>query len=261
MFGGVHHLIKESLYFNYAGVDSDQFGITNVNVSTGLFEEIFMPNRSINEYKIRGRDKPYFQEINREANSLSLTFYPEGQLTEERLSEIARWLDVDFYEPLVFSAMPDRVFYATCVDASNLRHNGVEGYITLTMRLDAPNSYSRDIVTTWYDLSEKENEVIEIPNYGDKPIVPEIFIEKIGDGDIIIENLSEKSPPFYINGLKDKEEIYVDGESRIIKTNIPNTYRYSNSNKKYPIFSYGLNRFKVTGKCKIKFQYRYKFII
>lgn len=254
-------MIKESLYFNYAGIDSDEFGITNVTISTGLYEEPFMSSRSINEHKVRGRDKPYFQEVNREPNSLSLTFYPEGNWTEERLNEIARWLDVDFYEPLKFSAMPDRVFYAMCVDSGNMHHNGMEGYITLTMRLDSPNSYSQEIVTSWYDLSTESPSIIEIENYGDKAIIPEIFIEKVGHGDVVIEHVTKNYPPFYINNLKNKEAIYIDGESRIIQSNLPNTYRYSNSNKKYPVFTYGRNVIRVTGTCRIKFQYRYKYIL
>lgn len=253
-------MIKESKYFNYAGVDSDMFGIMNVSVSPGLYDEHFLSNRTINEYSIRGRSKPYFVELNRDPNTLNLTFLPEGELTEERLNEIARWLDVDFYEPLMFSSMPDKVFYAMCVDSSSLYHNGNQGYITLSMRLDSPNSYSHEILTPWYEIPDKPT-VLQIENRGDKATTPEIYLEKIGDGDIKIEHVHEHAHPFTINNLKDGEEIYIDGESRIIETSIPNIYRYGDSNKRYISFSYGLNRLRVTGKCRIQFQYRYKFII
>ena len=94
VFGGVILLISESLYFEYDGEDSSNFGIMNVHVSTGLFNEPFLSGRSITEHSIRGRKKPYFQEVNRSPKTLNLTFYLSEGWDDYQINAVSRWLNV-----------------------------------------------------------------------------------------------------------------------------------------------------------------------
>ena len=256
-------LIRESLYFSFDGVISDEeFDILNISISTGMYNESFLATRSINEVTVPGNEKPYFFGVNRDPKSIQLGFYPQEHWDEEYLNAIARWLDVDEYKPLIFSDMPDKVMYAMPVDASEAIHNGCkEGYITLTMRLDSPYSYSHEKVDGWYDFSDTGSGIIEFNNRGDKPIQPDIYIWKVGDGDVTISNMYENYSPLILTGLVDKEEIFIDPYLRLIKTNLPNVYRYNNFNDEYLTLPYGQSHLEVKGKCMVKFQYQYKFSI
>jgi len=252
-------MLRESLYFSFANRKSIDFGIYNVGISDGLFEEQISYNKTINEKRVRGNDKPYFIDITREPKQFQLRFAFDDTFNDDLIDEILRWLNVDFYQPLFFSENIDRVFYAMPIDNINLIHNGLKnGYVNLNMRCDSPYSYSHYKTTHWYDFSSNlQDKIIQINNKGHFSIKPEIWINKIGDGDIEIINYSNGLETFKLTGLKDQEEIYVDCENEIIETNLPNTYRYDNFNDSYLELVYGKNTLKVVGEAKIKFQYRY----
>jgi predicted phage tail component-like protein len=248
-------------------------------MQTGMFEENFMASRSIKEFSIRGRENPYLQEITREPKSFQLNFAFQDTWNDDLISEIARWLDVEFYQPLTFSESEEKVYYVMPVNDSSLIHNGLkQGYISLTMRCDSPYSYSHMKVTPWYDCKNLvsgyfispyqfvEDTTIEgiriiLNNYGDKEILPEVWIEKVGTGNISIFNTSYKNEEFAFTNLLDTELIYINGENEIIETNLPNTWRYDSFNDQYLNLYYGKNILQIKGECKLKFQYREKFII
>jgi predicted phage tail component-like protein len=255
-------MIKESLFFTFAGRKSSDFGILNVAVSAGLYEEPFMASRSIKEYTIRGQEKPYFQEITRESKSLQVSFYFENGWDDDSIREVARWLDVEFYQPMTFSEDEEKVYYVIPTDSSSIIHNGLkQGYITLTFRCDSPYSYSHDKVTPWYDLSIQDVSTIEIRNIGDKSIIPEIYILKTTAGDLSIRNLSNKGELSSFKSLIADEELYVNGENQIIESSLLNTWRYDNFNDTHLTLYLGKNTLQIDGKCKIKLKYKYKFII
>ena len=62
------------MYFSYAGKKSVDFGIINVNISSGMQEEPLVASRSIEEVSIRGRDRPYFQDIKKEPLQFKVSF-------------------------------------------------------------------------------------------------------------------------------------------------------------------------------------------
>lgn len=81
--------ISESLNFTFNGVSSTTMGIVNCHINNGMCEEVFIPNRNLLETKIRGKNTPYFQEIEQDPLEFNLTFaisnafakYAEGTLT------------------------------------------------------------------------------------------------------------------------------------------------------------------------------------
>lgn len=136
--------IRESLYFSYDGKKSIDYGIINVNISTGMQEEPFAYSRSIMEDKIRGRSKPYFKGIKKEPLSFTVNFAFEDTWDEEKIKEIKRWLtEQDYYKPLYFSEDVERIYYALVVDDPVLIHNCLkQGYVTLTFRCNDAYAYS-----------------------------------------------------------------------------------------------------------------------
>ncbi len=257
-------MIRESLYFSFAGRRSTEFGIYNVNTEGGLLSEQIVAPRTINEVSVRNNPKPYFIDTTKEPKKISLNFsLLEEKMTDELENEIIRWLDVDFYQPLFFSENIDRVFYAMPVEGMDFIHNCIrQGYITLTMRCDSPFGYSHDITTPWYEFIKGNptyKDTLEIENRGHHSFKPEIWIQKVGDGNITIHNLSNGLKKTKLANLKDGEEVYIDCEHKIIESSLPNIWRYDDFNDEYLEIVYGKNLLKIDGQAKIKFKYRYIF--
>lgn len=134
----------EGIHFSYDGVYSVDMGLLNCTIDGGMFEETFLPSRNIQEIKVAGRDKPYFQSIELEPLEFELTFAFEYGYSEQRLREVARWLFQPYYKPFYTVDNPNRVFYCMVEGDSSLIHNGVkQGYITLKMRCDGAYSYTQ----------------------------------------------------------------------------------------------------------------------
>lgn len=135
--------MKQSIQFMYDGISSEDMGVFIAWSDDGLFEENFLPNRQIIEKKIANREKPYFQRVEHEPLSFSLSFAIADWENKDTLRRLARWLFQPYYKPLVFDSNPNRVFYAMFEGDSQLFHNGLnEGYIELNIRCDSPYSYS-----------------------------------------------------------------------------------------------------------------------
>lgn len=252
--------MKESLDFVYDGLSSRRMGVIQVNVNGGLFEETFLPSRSIKEETIRGNDKPYFYGIEYEPLSFSISLYVEDELSNEKLREMANWLNVDYYKPLYFLDYPDRIFYCMPVEDSQYLHNGLkQGYINLTMRCNSPYAYSPEYISPIYTYqNNQQGTILVFNNRGDAICSPFLYVEKIGDGDLSIINLNNSAREFKFTDLLDKEKLTVDNENQDIETDIPLTYRYDNFNLKYLKLTRGMNRLLVKGDCKLQFKTRFK---
>jgi phage-related protein len=252
-------MIREANYFEFNGIRSTDFNIRNVSISGGLYQESFLSNRTINEVVIRGKDKPYLFDVTKDPLSFQLSFFFEGGWDDDMLSEVVKWLDVDCYKPLFFDTNIDKVYYCMPVSSTDLMHNGLrEGYVTLTMRCDSPYAYSRYMVTDWYNCTTSSI-TFELMNMGHKDILPFFDIVKVYDGDITITNMSRANSVMAITSLHDKEELTINGENEIIQTSLPNTYRYDNFNDFYLPLYVGNNIIQVTGLCKLKLEYRFKY--
>lgn len=255
--------IMDSLDFNYNGKFSSEFGIWNVSISSGMSEEVFVANRSIREIQIRGNSKPYFQSVEYEPLTFKLSFAFQDSWDEGKIRDVARWLMQDYYKPLYFSDNPNRIFYCMPVEESQLIHNNLkQGYITITMRCDSPYSYSSVMTSPIYDMSTNVagGTAIQFINSGDVVCKPEIWITKVGAGDVRIVNNSNKAVEFKFTGLANNEVVYVDNNMEYIETNVPLTYRYSAFNNNYLEMVVGVNNLVVYGNAKINFRYQFKTI-
>jgi predicted phage tail component-like protein len=149
--------IRSSEHFIYANVQSVNFGIINVNIGGGgMQEEPFVANRELKEVRIRGNDKPYFQNIQRQPLQFNVSFAFEDRWDEQKIREVARWLtNHEYYQPLIFSDSPEKIYYAIVIDDSTLIHNSLsQGYINLTFRCDSPYVYSPQSISNLYDWNE-----------------------------------------------------------------------------------------------------------
>lgn len=253
--------IRDSLYFIYDNVKSTDMKLLNVNVNNGMMEEIFLPNKTIYETKIRG-GKTYFHGIEYKNLSFPVSFAFSETYDNDLIRSIARWLSPDYYKPLRFSDNLNRIFYAMPIDDIQLIHNGLkEGYLTLTFRCNTYHAYSPVYTSQIYDLSTNPTyTMIQFINNGDLPIYPIIYITKVNNGDLSIFNQTNGDIEFKLIDLTDNENLTIDCENHIIETDLTDAYRYNNFNGNYLKILRGLNNLRIVGTAKIQFKWECKLL-
>lgn len=254
--------IKDSLYFNYDGKSCRDFGLIHVNLDNGMFDEAFVAERTINETDVRGGD-PLFHGIKESPLEFEMTIAFENEFTDSDIDDVILWLFQDGYKPLFFEDKPNKIYYATPVGDSRIAHTGLKrGYFTITMRCKSSKILSPLITTPLYDLSTNtEKYRINIENSGHLEVYPEISIEKVGAGNIIITHVTNNGKIVEIRDLTDEEDIYINCEKEIIETDIIGVYRYDKVVGELTdlVLLRGNNEFDIEGTCKITFRYRFKY--
>lgn len=253
----------EGLYFNYDGINSQDMGLYNVKVDSGLFEEPFLADRTIIETKIARRDTPYFHAVEREPYRFEVSFFFEDTYDSDKIRAVARWLNQDYYKPFYTSDNPNRIYYCMPEQSSSLIHNGLkQGYITLTMRCDSPYAYSPIYLSEKFTVQNGDTPtVIMLDNLGDVNIYPEMWIYKDNtDGDVSIINTTNGNAETIIYNVYNNETVYIDNENEHIESDIPDLYRYDTFNHVYLELVRGTNILHVTGGCEIQFRYQYKLL-
>lgn len=253
--------IAESLYFVYDGIRSDEMGLINVNIQSGMQEEIFLPEQTITEVTVRGRDTPYFIETKRTPFTLNLNFAFLDTFDDEKIKNIVNWLaNQPYYKPLYFSDNLNKWYYVLYTGEAKLLHNCLkQGYITIEMRSISPYTYSPVYQPAVYDYSTNspDGSDFSVNNLGTLPSYPTIKIQKIGSGDIKIVNYSDRGKTFLIKNLVDNEFIEIDCESEDIVSDIPLTYHFDDTTGDFPYFVPGMNYLKIYGNCKMQWTYQF----
>lgn len=256
---GVKLQMLESFDFHFKGISSKEMGLLNVKMESGLMKEHFLPERSINALSIRGRDEEYFQGVKYKPISfLPLTFYIDEPLSMDQSFKLNQWLHSDYYEPFYFDDFPERIYYVMYEGKPEIFHNGTNGYFTIEMKSKSPYSFSPFYLSNGIDSSENPVS-FDFPNKGNTLLYPEVFITMLDNSDVTIENRTNGVFFKFTNLIKD-ENVYVDCENEFIETDLPNTYRFNNFNNQYLNLVYGINHLVISGKCLVKFRYRYKYL-
>jgi len=252
--------ILESLSFMYDNISSQDFGIINCSIDSGLMEENFLVEREIKEVTTRGSDAPYLIETKPLPRILNLTIAFSDSFDEEKLSAVKRWLNQISYKPLIFESIPDKIFYALYEGNPKLFHTGNgQGYIQIQMRCKDQFIYSSTFLSPLYDLSTNNSSVtIQFINNGDVDCQPMLSLQKIENGNVSIINLSDGGKEFGLTSLVDNEDLYIDNENESITTSIPNTYRYDNHVGEFINMKRGVNNIQIFGKMKLQFKYQFK---
>ncbi|MEK3910993.1 phage tail domain-containing protein [Paenibacillus sp. FSL H7-0331] len=257
--------IRSSEYFIFNGVQSQSFGIFNVNISSGMLTESFTANKSIKEVKIRNNPTPYFMNTEYEKLSFNLSFGFDEKYDSEKIRNVARWLtSPTFYAPLQFSENFNRIFYVMFTDTSELIHNGLsQGYLNLNVVCDSPFSYSpvyNQIINLTSNVSEGTK--IIVPNHGDFDNYPTLKIKVINGGSFSITNNSNGGEVLAFTGLANNETLTIDCQAQHIETDISHTYRFSNmtTNSKFLKLIRGNNHLNIKGNVEIFLSTQFKTI-
>jgi len=266
--------ISESLYFIYDNINFyEEYGIMNVHIDSGMYQETFLSGREILEQRTRRNPKPYLFQVKELPREIQMSFAFSESFDEDKLRSVARALTKDSYRQLIFSENPDKIFYAICVDEPQLIHNGLKlGYVTLKFRCNSPYAYSPSYLSDLYNLSSNPSNgtTIQFTNLGDIPCQPQISLLKINDGDISIINNSNGGKEFKLSSildsegatlfesLKNNEDLFIDNENEEITSSLPDTYRINNLTGDFISLGRGINNLIIKGTCKIQFRYQFK---
>jgi len=230
-----------------------------------MLEEPLMAESEIIETEIRGRNEPYFQEIKYKPLEFDVNFAFEYGWTEESLQKVKRWLRKPYYCKLRFSENPNRLYYGCFTGEPKLNHNSRnEGYFTWHFRCKGSFAYSPVYIGN-YDFSGIDVNYFEFNNLGDVDVLPIIEITKVsGDGGVSIFNLSDGNKEFGFTTLVNNEIATVDCRRKDIvsslSSSVPPIFRYDKLiDNNYLNLVYGMNRLRVSGKCKICLKYEFKF--
>jgi hypothetical protein len=99
-----------------------------------------------------------------------------------------------------------------------------------------------------------------ISNDGDLSTLPEVWIKKVGNGDVALVQITNGNKTTQFTGLANNETVYINADAQDIMTDIAGMYRYDNFNNIYPELPLGKNIYKVNGDAKITFKYQFKLI-
>lgn len=255
--------MKEGLNFVYDGIRSSEMGLMNVTVGGGFLEEPFLAERSIDEVQIKGRDKAYFRGISYSPLSFRLQFAFKDRYDENSIRRVARWLNQTTYKEFYTEDNPNRIFMCMMNSSSSLMHNGLkQGYLEIEMRCDSPYSYSPIYKTNErqpldFSANTEAGAAYVFDNIGDVDCQPEMWLEKVGAGDVRIVNLSDGAKEFKLTGLADKEVVYIDNENRHLESSLRDN-PYDLFNRGYLSLPWGANNLRIYGNVKISFRYRFR---
>ena len=246
--------------FSYDGEYSVNHGIYLVKIDNSLIQNPFLPEREIVLDYISGNDIPYFYDVQYQPLKFSLIFSTMNNVWSlDKRREIARWLDKKQFKEFYSADNIDLRYYLLYQGGIDLYTTGnLQGYIECEFLNISPYGYS-PVYQKSYDLSAIISPtIIEFDNQGDDILYPELQITKIGDGNLIIKNLTNGGKVFRFNSLVNNEIIYIDNQNRDIISSLYDT-RLDNFNNNYLDLVRGINRLEITGACKLDFRYQYIF--
>lgn len=213
-------MIRENLYFTLGGENSKLYHVINVapdgSGSGDYTESLLMGNGTIHEAANIKKSKYYYQYQSYEPISIQLTLALEqGYFWDfDTLNKITRWLIGDGqYRELYFGEEPLKTLQVICTSDSSFIHNGLkQGEIVVSFRLREPFARSKELGgDTVYDVSNG-NQIIDVKNLGTLECLPNIIIQKIGNGTLSISNLNNGNQTLSFNSAtKAQAKLSVNG--------------------------------------------------
>ena len=161
-----HTLLSNSPHIIYDGLSSRMFGITNVQPTSGLAEEIFLANTNLVTDQSRYSDKVYLLGVNREPLEFSMRlFFDPHTFDERKFQEMKKWFRQDTYKPFRYDSGKEQDLdvwvYAIVTGQSRAFHNAIDdGYIDFTFRTNAPHRFSQ-IMEDEFDFTETNTNKME----------------------------------------------------------------------------------------------------
>ena len=240
--------------FNFDGISSLDMGVWRVHESSGLFEEALSPGRTLEkDSSVDGR-LSYLSKKSQENIKIELTLYIEGGVSESKLDAIKGWLYTDYYRPFYFEERPGRLCYVMLEDEPTIKHDGVNGYINVTMSSSTKHWFGQEVI-----VDAGTSKVFDVISNGSTKSQPLFSITGMGSVStslpVKVKNV-RTNEEIVITEMASGETITIDSLMENIKSSLPNIYRFEDFNEIYPILMPGLNQFMVTGDVSVVIRYR-----
>ena len=131
--------IKDKLHFSYNGKSTQDFGVWNVTLDGGMFEETLVANQTIREETLVDRRTSIFSGLEKEPISFEIVLAFENGFTDQLIEDVVEWLyGNEYYSKLEFEST-NRIYYCMPNGSSSIVHTGQqEGYIALEMKTNSP---------------------------------------------------------------------------------------------------------------------------
>ena len=245
-------MFLKSKGFNFNGKHTDDFqlrifqvGLSDATQSFGLDRslELEKTNHLVSQLKTIKHNALKFEITLSKTDGISLLPF-----TEEDKFEIIRWLfQNDDFKPITFDDQKDIIYYVMFTKGSSYQNAFKEGYLNLTMELNAPCGFT-NITTgamrvqgeTTFELFNRTN--VESLTY------PDIEFELIGRTTAIqIENLTTGDVMLF-EGLAPSSHIYCynEGLKQLSCVNNPSYNVRPYFNKQWLKLAYGRNIIRVS---------------
>lgn len=245
----------------FDGVSTSVYGVKLVNINNGIQEDAFLPQQELVTDDSFYNERPYFYKSRKSQLEIRLRFFREGFWDNELKKEIVNMIDPehDNFVEFFTEENPDRRYFVKYIGESNFNNAGNQGgYFDVRFRTDSPYAYSKEYSL---DLDISNGSLnYKFYNDGNLSMNPLMWIEMNSSDDVEIENKTT-GESFTMKSLEQEEEIYVNNENGDIESSleINNVYRYDNHNGTYLKLVPGINDLEISGDCKIKMIYRFKY--
>jgi len=251
----------ENTGFSYDGIDSSNFGIYLVNLSTGSRNVPVGVSRSIIEDKIPTKAEPYFYHLEYEPLRFLVTLVRTAEWTKANRLDIVEWLFQTSYKPFISDDDEDIIYNCIAVDSpQKILVGNIQRMIELTFQCDAPWAWT-DFEEEYYDLTTNPTStVIEMENLSNivEWYEPEIeIIKRNGAGTITLTNAADGNKILELEDLLNNEEIYINNRLKQISSNEPDRYPLNHFNRNWLRLAKGENDITVVGECEINTRMKY----
>lgn len=240
--------------FNFDGVSSLDMGVWRVHEGSGLYEESVFSSRTIErDSSVEGRVS-YLTKTTQENVKIDLTLYFEGGVSEKKLDAIKGWLVTDYYRPFYFEEQPDRICYVMLDGEIIIKHDGLNGYINVTMSSSSKQWFGQEVI-----VDAGTAKLFDVISKGSTKTMPLISITSLSNhtsaSPVRIKNI-RTNEELVVTTMVAGETLTVDCLMENVKSSLPNIYRFDDVNDVYPSLRPGLNQFNIVGNVQVVIRYR-----
>lgn len=247
-----------ALNFTYGNQSSMAFGVTKINLNDSVLqEETILPGRTIKAEMRRFSETMDLYSIEfEEPLSFEMELLLDDSFDRNSLRGIVRWLKRNTYLPLIFDTMPDTVFYAIMSSDFVIHHNlRNQGYLRVAVSCNAPYGFTLVQSSPIY-INSGTTDVALSANTDFDTLLVKTLIKKVGDGDLLIKNMSNQTE-FNLVGLLNGDQIILDSYNHIMSASDINDNEIIINDKKinhsWVTFWTDNNSIRLTGDAEIQF--------
>jgi phage-related protein len=239
--------------FSYDGITSDEMGVSLVRLNGGMIDKPYVSGKEILEQFPNNSLYPYFFGIKYQPLSFSFAITCEDlDMDSDRLFDIANWICQNEYKPLIFDDNPSIQYYCMVVNQAGFVTNGLsQGYVELEFRCRDGFGWTIPVIEEFDFTGLGDTQSFQLKSLTNilDYYYPEIEFELTNSNTgVSIVNISDGGRETSLTGLIATEEIYMDGQKRILLSNLSSN-RFSNFNNKFLRLKKGVNNIELTGEC------------